>query len=48
MPEQKARILATARRMLLAGKVREGRVLFQLAQELRTIRYCPNAGSGSG
>ena len=39
MPDQKARILSTARRMLLSGKVREGRLLFQLAQELRMARW---------
>lgn len=39
MPDQKARILSTARRMLLSGKVGEGRVLFALAQELRTVTW---------
>lgn len=40
-PGMKKRILARARKALLANRVEEGRKLANLAFELRTIRYGP-------
>ena len=39
--ERKTRILARARKALMAGRVVEGRRLFWLAQEWRSTRFAP-------
>jgi hypothetical protein len=41
---RKDRILARARKALLAGRTAEGRTLFWLAQEEKSIRFGPGHG----